>query len=66
MLADKEMEHQDRMKQNMMSSNLNLDVGNFQQLSMDIEDVLKNSRSDLIPVAYSKNFSTSELFVDAI
>lgn len=65
-LADKEMEHQRRMKQNMMSSNLNLDVGNFHQLSMDIEDVLKNSRTDLIPIAYSKNFSTSELFVDAI
>ena len=50
----------------MMDSANNLDVGNFHQLSMDIEDVLKNSRTDLIPVAYSKGFSTAELFGDAI
>ena len=43
-----------------------MDVGDFQQLSVDIESLLINSRSDLIPVAYNSSFNMKEKFVDAI
>ena len=43
-----------------------MDVGDFQQLSVDIESLLINSRSDLIPAAYNSNFNMKEKFVDAI
>ena len=61
------MEFQRKMQFSMMSqTNNTMDVGNFQQLSIDIDTVLKNSRSDLIPVAYNRDFSMSEKFIDAI
>jgi len=50
----------------MRSNELNLDVGNFAHLTQDIDTVLQNSRTDLIPVAYNKAFSVKEKFIDAI
>ena len=43
-----------------------MDVGDFQQLSVDIESLLINSRTDLIPAAYNSSFNMKEKFVDAI
>lgn len=65
MLADKEMEYHKRMQLN-MNNDENMDVGDFKQLSVDIESLLINSRADLIPAAYNSNFSMKEKFVDAI
>ena len=43
-----------------------MDESDFRQLSIDIDSLLTNSRSDLIPAAYSSNFSMKEKFGDAI
>ncbi len=41
-------------------------MGNFSHLKQDIETLLKNSRGELIPIAYNKSFSVKDKFVDAI
>ena len=65
MLADKEMEYHRNLRSSMSEQNT-MDVGDFQQLSVDIESLLINSRSDLIPAAYNSSFNMKEKFVDAI
>lgn len=43
-----------------------MNESDFRQLSIDIDSLMTNSRSDLIPAAYSACFSMKEKFVDAI
>ena len=54
-----------------MRSTVNeLDLGVFQPVTTNDDDevdaILQNSRAELIPMVYNRNFSMKEKFVDAI
>ena len=52
-LAEKEIAEQQRLATSFMSGQQDLDLGNYHQLSLSIDTVLKNSCTDLIPSIYS-------------
>ena len=67
---EKEMERRRKQHQNMRSTVNELDLGVFQPVPANEDDevdaILQNSRAELIPMVYNRNFSMKEKFVDAI